>query len=91
MYRLHKISKRGHLATFDILMLLQLFVMLPTYFMVGTRLKARYPNLFESYDAELYELRHSNVSGDRTRDSARAWAEGLFGTYGMTLQIDLGI
>ncbi|ELU13329.1 hypothetical protein CAPTEDRAFT_186000 [Capitella teleta] len=52
--------------------------------LLGNNFKIRAPELLDQeYSGEFYDLRHSNYSegGDRTRDSARAFCEGVWGTY----------
>ena len=50
----------------------------------GNRYKTRYPGLFDQeYDNTKYEFRYTDHRTNRTRDTARALAEGFWGTYGM--------
>ena len=60
-------------------------VILLRHFCPGERMRARYPTLLTGeYHAEEHEFRHTDYSGegDRTRDSARAYVQGLFGSWG---------
>ena len=55
---------------------------------IGQRYKIRYPGLLDvEYDEDDFEFLHSDHETNRTRDTARALAEGLWGTYGMLCRL----
>ena len=49
----------------------------------GERYKVRYPGIFQDYQSGRYEFQYTDFqNSNRTRDTARALAEGFWGTYG---------
>ena len=54
-----------------------------SYF-VANRFKIRYPSLLDqAYTPEKFEFRHTYIANERTKDSAKAFAQELFGNIGM--------
>lgn len=75
---------RACLVTIFCLTYLYLLTGLYVYCWSASRYRSAIPSLFNR-PASHYEFRHSNYTGrgDRTRDSACAFAQGLWGTCGM--------